>query len=231
VQKNTLELSESANVIVNKGKEGADALDKQHKSIVSALANFEEIKNKINEIEQNIVLTSNNAEISFESYEKQVKNLGQVINEQINELDKHKIRSERHLSELKQQYDTFSMANFINESSEIVTKLESLSVDINKFFNADEEDDLWKKFYAGDHGVFARNIVKKLNRKQIIKIRDEYEKHADFRVLVDKYIADFETLLTAARNSERSELVLAMISGADIGKVYYVIARAIDRLK
>ena len=135
------------------------------------------------------------------------------------------------MADLKQKYDTFSMANFINESSELVTRLENLSVDINKFFNDDEEDDLWKKFYSGDHSVFARNIVKKLNRKQIIKIRDEYEKNTDFRILVDKYIVDFEMLITSAQNAERSEVTLAMISGADIGKIYYVIARAINRLK
>ena len=231
VQKNTLELSESANIIVNKGKEGSIALEKQHASILSALENFEDIKNKIMQIEQNIVTTSANAGSSFEQYQQQVSGLGNVIDEQINKLDQHKIRSERHLAELKHQYDTFSMANFMNESSELVTKLENLSVDINRFFNTDEEDDLWKKFYGGDHAVFARNIVKKLNRKQIVKIRDEYEKNADFRVLVDKYITDFEKLITAAQNAERSEVILAMVSGADIGKVYYVIARAIDRLK
>ena len=231
VQTNTLQLSESANIIVNKGKEGAKTLEQQHASIVMALEKFEEIKNKISQIEQNIVSTSNNAGNSFEEYQKQITSLSSAINEQINDLDKHKIRSERHLAELKQQYDAFSIGNFMNESSELVTKLENLSVDINKFFNADEEDDLWKKFYNGDHAVFARNIVKKLNRKQIVKIRDEYERNADFRVLADKYITDFETLITAAQNSERSEVVLAMITGADIGKIYYVVARATDRLK
>ena len=78
-----------------------------------------------------------------------------------------------------------SMANFMNETSELVTKLENLSVDINKFFNEDEEDDLWKKFCSGDHAVFARNIVKKLNRKQIIKIRDEYERNPS---IMDYYL-------------------------------------------
>lgn len=231
VQKNTLELSESANIIVNKGKEGSVALERQHASILSALENFEEIKNKITQIEQNIITTSANAGNSFEQYQQQVANLGKIINEQIGQLDSHKVRSERHLTELRKQYDTFSMANFMNESAKLVAKLENLSVDINKFFNAGEEDDLWKRFYGGDHAVFVRNIVKKLNRKQIVKIRDEYEKNSDFRVLVDKYIADFETLLTAAQNAERPDVVLAMISGADIGKVYYIIAKAIDRLK
>ena len=119
----------------------------------------------------------------------------------------------------------------MNESKALVSKLENLSVDINRFFNTDEEDDLWKKFYNGDRSVFVRNIVKNLNRKQIIKIRDEYEKNTDFRVLADNYINDFETLLTAAGNAEKADAILAMISGSDIGKVYYVIARAIDRLK
>ena len=231
VQRNTLQLSESANVIVTKGKEGSESLEKQHTSIVSALSKFNDIKNQIAEIEQNIVQTNANASNSFEQYQTQVKGLGALINEQIGDLDNHKIRSERHLKELKQQYNSFSVANFMNESKALVSKLENLSVDINRFFNTDEEDDLWKKFYNGDRSVFVRNIVKNLNRKQIIKIRDEYEKNTDFRVLADNYINDFETLLTAAGNAEKADAILAMISGSDIGKVYYVIARAIDRLK
>lgn len=231
VQRNTIQLSESANVIVTKGKEGSGALEKQHESIVLALSKFEDIKNKINEIEQNITKTNTNASNSFEQYQTQVKGLGLIINEQIAELDNHKIRSERHLKELKQQYDSFSVTNFMNESKALVTKLENLSVDINRFVDAKEEDDLWKKFYNGDHAVFVRNIVKNLNRKQIIKIRDEYEKNADFRVLADNYITNFETLLTAAGNAEKADAILAMISGSDIGKIYYVIARATDRLK
>ncbi|MBQ2811425.1 MAG: hypothetical protein IJF12_04565 [Alphaproteobacteria bacterium] len=231
VKTNTMQLFESADIIVNKGKEGSKSLENQYASIVSALAKFDDIKTKISQIEQGIISTSDNAGNSFKQYQEQIKSLKTAINEQIEELDNHKIRSERHLTELKQQYNSFSMANFMNESSELVTRLENLSVDINKYFNSDEEDDLWKKFYSGDHAVFARNIVKKLNRKQIVKIRDEYEKNADFRVLTDKYISDFETLITAAQNAEKSEVILAMISGADIGKIYYVIARAIDRLK
>ena len=96
-------------------------------------------------------------------------------------------------------------------------------------FNKDE-DELWKKFYNGDHGVFARYIVKNLNRKQIVKIREEYEKNQDFRQMADKYIRDFEALMEAARNSERPEVLLAMLSNTDIGKIYYVMARALDRL-
>ena len=73
-------------------------------------------------------------------------------------------------------------------------------------------------------------MVKNLNRKQIVKIRDEYEKNTDFRKIADSYISDFESLMTAARNAEKPEILLAMLSNTDVGKIYYVIARALDRI-
>ena len=44
VKTNTMQLSESANIIVNKGREGSKSLEQQHASIVLALEKFDDIK-------------------------------------------------------------------------------------------------------------------------------------------------------------------------------------------
>ena len=73
-------------------------------------------------------------------------------------------------------------------------------------------------------------MVKKLGRKEILKIKDFYQKNADFRKLADTYLSEFEVLLHAAQNSEKPETLLAIISGAEVGKIYYIMARALDKL-
>jgi len=230
VQKNAALLTETSNVIVAKGHEGADLLAQQKKHMADAAADFELLKKQISLLDEKLSAVSSNTETVFENYKNQITAFENQINRQLHELDESKIRSEKHLAEVKTQYETFSMRNFMNESAALIESLENMAVDLNHFFNDAGEDDLWKKFYNGDHAVFARNVVKNLDRKQIVRIRNEYESNADFRTLADRYIHEFEILLNAAGQSEKPEVILSMLSGADVGKIYYITARALGRL-
>ena len=229
VQKNTSQLKETANVIVAKGKEGTLSLENQRESIVKTVETLEDVKSRIAQIGQALQATSDNTAEAFNVYKAQIDDFGSLINRQVEVLNDSRLRSEEQLYGLKRKYEELSVDNFMDQSAGVIRELENLSVDINRMFNTDE-DDLWKKFYNGDHGVFARYVVKNLNRKQIVKIREEYEKNQDFRQMADKYMQDFEVLMDAAHNSEKPEVLLAILSNTDIGKIYYVIARSLDKL-
>lgn len=229
VNKNTVQLTESANVIVAKGKEGALTLETQSAHIAQALNTIEEVKARIAQIGKALNATAENSAAVFDAYKNQIDDFGSLVNKQVELLNESRAHSEQELSAIRQKYEDLSVDNFLERSSGLIQNLENISIDINKLFNKDE-DELWKKFYDGDHGVFARYVVKNLSRKQIVKIRDEYEKNTDFRKIADSYISDFESLMTAAHNTEKPELLLAMLSNTDVGKIYYVIARALDRI-
>lgn len=230
VQKNTSQLSETANVIVTKGREGAESLKEQKDNILLAVEALEDVKTRIAEIRQALKTTSGDTGKVFDAYKSQIGDFGSLINRQVELLNESRTHSEQQFYALKRRYEELSVDNFIDESAALIQSLENISVDINRLFNKDDDDDLWKKFYGGDHAVFARHVVKNLNRKQIVKIREEYEKDEKFRQLTDRYIREFESLLEAARGSERPEMLLSIFSNADVGKIYYVLARALDRL-
>ncbi len=230
VQKNTSQLSETANVIVIKGKEGAKSLEKQKDDILLAVEALENVKKRVAEIGQALKKTSGDTDEIFTNYRQQIGDFGSLISRQVELLNESQEQSEQRLFSLKRKYKELSVDNFIEESSGLIQSLENISVDINRLFNKNDDDDLWKKFYGGDHAVFARHVVKNLNRKQIVKIREEYEKNENFRQLTDRYIREFEELLEAARGCERPEILLSIFSNADVGKIYYVLARALDRL-
>ena len=69
-----------------------------------------------------------------------------------------------------------------------------------------------------------------MSRSQIVAVRSEFEKNLEFRNVVTKYLTEFETLITKAQGNERSGILLSVISGADIGKLYYILAKALDKL-
>lgn len=230
VQKNTLQLTETANVIVRKGHEGAESLENQQQNIINAVQELANVKERIFEIRQDLQQTSDSTAGIFENYKTHIAEFGSLINRQVELLNESRQHSEQQLSELKKKYDELSVDNFIDASADLIKSLENLSIDVNRFVENDEEDDLWKKFYTGDHAVFARHIVRNISRKQIVRIREEYEKNTDFRQLTDRYISDFETLTNVARGSEKPEVLLSLLSGTDIGRIYYILARALDRL-
>ena len=134
------------------------------------------------------------------------------------------------LQNLTKSYQGIQAEAFLADAGSIIEKLETISVDINRIFNPKDEEDLWKKFYNGDTGVFVRYLSKNMDKKQILAIRSKYEKDGDFRLLVNSYIGEFEGLVARAKASERSGVLLAIVSGADIGKLYYVLAKTLDKL-
>ena len=48
--------------------------------------------------------------------------------------------------------------------------------------------------------------------------------------MVYKYLDEFNSLIEAARSNNRASTLLALISGSDIGKVYYILSRALGKV-
>jgi len=230
LEKNTLKLSENASVLVSKSKQSADFINTQQISLSKTSENFENMKKQIKDLEENLGKAQQKASLVFGEFQKQMVEYENMLKSRFSELENQHIKSEQHLREVKSQYQELGLSGFMDKMSQMISDLENLSIDLNKFFDKDAEDDLWKKFYNGDHGAFAHHIMKKLGRKEILKIRDLYEKNADFHELTDRYLSEFETLLSAAEKSDKPETMLAIISGSEIGKIYYVMARALDKL-
>ncbi len=139
-------------------------------------------------------------------------------------------KAENKLDDIKKTYQTIMIDTFLKDAAFMVEKLQTMAVDINRLFNPNIEEDLWKKFYNGDTGVFARYLSKTMSKQQINAIRGTYESDADFRTLVTRYLNDFEGLIAQAKNNERSGLLLSVFSGSDVGKLYFILAKAMDRI-
>ncbi|MDO5386449.1 MAG: hypothetical protein Q4F75_04165 [Pseudomonadota bacterium] len=134
------------------------------------------------------------------------------------------------IKDLNKVYEGIRVDVFLRNASYILEKLEAAAVDISRIFSPDVEEDLWKKYYNGDTAVFVRHLAKSLSRSQIIAVKNEFEKNLEFRDIVTRYLSDFESLVNKARDSENSGMLLSVISGADVGKLYYVLAKSLDRI-
>lgn len=231
VSGNIGKLVETSETMTAQNKANADLLVEQDEYVNKSLASLKLIATKISALNKELAANSAHLGSTLSGYENKMGSFGKVLSEHLTSLNENYTKTQQQMEEFNQKYKIASIDTFMKNSADIITELETISVDINGIFSKTEEDEqLWKKYYDGDHGIFARHISKNMTKKEIAAIRTDYEKKPDFRVVVDKYLDDFNSLIEAARNNNRASTLLALISGSDIGKVYYIISKALGKV-
>ncbi|GEM_PF-951943 len=150
---------------------------------------------------------------------------------QIEELSHAVDAAEVLVQRLEKRADAVSVERFLQEAAHIVERLQSLSVDIARVFPQGVDDKTWREFHSGDRSAFLRKVLRHLDRHQINAIRGRFEEDREFRDYVNHYLTEYEGLLTRVRNSERADVLTAVFSSAEVGKLYLVLARALGRLE
>lgn len=222
-----MEISANAERISNEIKASGDEFIKQSAALTNTA---DETLNKVSSVMGTMRgsledFTSKSGEIVINT-----NNFNGVIQKQIELLDIGAKQASKELLDIEKRYREVKVENFLKNATNIIERLETLAIDINSIFNPEVQEKLWHKYYEGDTDAFVRYLAKGMSRKQVVAIKDEFEKNAEFRKVVSAYISEFEELIAKARGCEKSEILLSVISGADIGKIYYILARALDKI-
>ncbi len=231
VSGNIGKLSDTADNISNQSKTNAGLLIEQDEYVNKALASLKQISGKIANLNKDMTNTAGSVEKVLSAYEGKMSNFGKIVGEHLVNLNESYDKTQKQYDDFNQKFKVASIDTFMKNSADIISELETISIDINSIFNKSGDDEaLWKKYYEGDHSVFVRYLSKNMTKKEVVAVREDYEKKPDFRVVVDKYLDDFNSLIEAARSNNRASTLLALISGSDIGKVYYILSRALGKV-
>jgi ElaB/YqjD/DUF883 family membrane-anchored ribosome-binding protein len=111
----------------------------------------------------------------------------------------------------------------------MVESLNSLSVDIARAIDHDASVDLWRRYQRGERDVFTRRLYTLKGQQTFDDIKRKYDREAEFRTAVDRYIADFEKLLADVARTDRDRTVTQSYLTSDTGKVYTMLAHAAGR--
>lgn len=231
VSDNIGKLSETAETITGQSKTNAGLLIEQDEYVNKSLASLKQISSQISSLNKDMTATAGSLGKTLSSYENKMTAFNKVVGEHLTSLNDNYDKTQKQYDEFNQKFKVASIDTFMKNSADIISELETISIDINSIFNKTGDDEaLWKKYYEGDHSVFVRYLSKNMTKKEVIAVREDYEKKPDFRVVVDKYLDDFNSLIEAARSNNRASTLLALISGSDIGKVYYILSRALGKV-
>ena len=231
VSGNIGKLSETADSIASQSKTNAGLLIEQDEYVNKALGSLKQISTQISALNKDMSASAGNIGKTLSVYENKMSAFSKVLGEHLTDLNENYDKTQKQYDEFNQKFKVASIDTFMKNSADIISELETISIDINSIFNKTGDDEvLWKKYYEGDHSVFVRYLSKNMTKKEVIAVREDYEKKPDFRVVVDKYLDAFNSLIEAARSNNRASTLLALISGSDIGKVYYILSRALGKV-
>jgi hypothetical protein len=91
--------------------------------------------------------------------------------------------------------------------------------------------EFWQRFRAGDRAALGRHIYNPDGQATFDEISRRYGRENEFRVTVDRYIADFERLLGEAEASDPEGRMLQNYLTSESGRVYLLLSHASGRLR
>ena len=119
--------------------------------------------------------------------------------------------------------------DFLQNASVILDKLQTFSIDMAHIFTPKAEDMLWKKYYDGDKAVFMRYITRMINETQHKQIKDLYLNNEEFNQAITRYMREFEDMTKMVQNEDENKLLMSILIGSDIGRLYMVLADVLRR--
>jgi hypothetical protein len=91
--------------------------------------------------------------------------------------------------------------------------------------------DVWQRFRAGERGVLGRHIYTIEGQATFDEVVRRYDREAEFRAMVDRYIGEFERMLGEAEASDPGGSMLQNYLTSESGRVYLLLAHASGRLR
>lgn len=116
------------------------------------------------------------------------------------------------------------------EALHVVEKLQALAIDLDRALGDDPSPDLWRRYIAGERGVFTRRLVASIGRDGADKIAQRYAADSEFRFHADRYLTEFEGLLDDAASRDRDQILVETFLTSQTGRLYLLLAAATGRL-
>jgi hypothetical protein len=108
--------------------------------------------------------------------------------------------------------------------------LENLSAEIARVVDETALITAWDRYRNGDASAFGRRLYSAQGGKTFDEVRRRYAAEGDFRGTVDRYLQEFERLLTEIDREDHDGSTTRSYLTSDSGKVYTLLAHAAGRL-
>ena len=189
---------------------------------LSQYDSLREMEKQAAQTNKEIVLAGENVQIQVHALQNVLKQVQGDMTLVARGLNAHTEALEKHLNlKENQRHD------LLVEASNIVTQLQQFSVELAHLFSPKNEEQLWKRYYAGDKAVFMRHSREEIRLAKAEKIRKLYRENIAFQGTVDHYMKAFEQMTYEAKENAPDSPLLGVLIGSDVGRLYMVLAQII----
>jgi hypothetical protein len=138
---------------------------------------------------------------------------------------------EQRIARAREQAEEQVNNDFARRMALITDSLNSAAIDITAALSTEVSDTAWQAYLKGDRGIFTRRAVRLIDSGTTREIAEMYERDDAFRGHVSRYIHDFEAMLRSLLSARGGNVMSVTMLGSDMGKLYVVLAQAIQRLR
>jgi hypothetical protein len=118
-----------------------------------------------------------------------------------------------------------------SEPNRAIDSIDALSLDIARLLDHDAVADLWDRYRRGERHVFSPRLYTAQGQQAFDEIRRRYHSDGVFRETVDRYILEFERLLTEVSRDDPDSPLAKTYLTSETGKVYTMLAHAAERFE
>jgi hypothetical protein len=90
--------------------------------------------------------------------------------------------------------------------------------------------EVWQRLKRGESDVLQRGLYSRQAQVTVDRVRRRFETDQTFRVIVDRYLADFEKMLQDLSKSDPRGSAIQSRLASDDGRIYFVLAHISGRL-
>nr|MCR4918128.1 hypothetical protein [Alphaproteobacteria bacterium] len=120
-----------------------------------------------------------------------------------------------------------SSRDFLIQSERDFDKMYEQTLDLTRTMGAQIPDVVWKKYHDGDKTIFAKWMAKMLKAADKKQIHELIKTDSVFRSQATQFVRSFEKILSAAKQTDSPDKLIAALVKTDLGQVYSTISAQI----
>ncbi len=199
------------------------------RAAIAAESNVSKVTSQMEHASESIFLASASATEAADETNRAIDDHAEKFQQLINALQMSNKSILIDAEAIEQKNRDKTGTHFSNLASRVIEQLQSLSIDINRYFESDVPDKVWQSYVDGDKNTFVRRLKKVTDKKHSASIRDKYKDDPEFRKNALEYIQIFEDLMSQSMVSDSYSIFSVALISSETGKVYLALAQALDR--
>lgn len=178
----------------------------------------ESVEERLREVEVTAARAVDSARAASDRLTQQMLSLGQTAS-----------ALEAHIEQTSKEQREKDSEAFARRVSMLIDSMHSASIDVGKILSDEIDDRTWDSYLKGNRGVFTSRAARLMSGSEARAIRAHYETDFEFQRSVNRYVADFESMLRRVLAERDGPMIAVTLLSSDVGKLYAALAQSIEK--